>query len=86
MAPEYRVGIIVTAKDGVPNPEKTRLQNKLGGGGFDDTEVVQSGKLFELVIDAVDEESARTLAEKASEILLANPVIEQYSVISVQEK
>ena len=41
---------------------------------------MRAGRLFVLDIDAPDKQSAREVAQKACEVLLANHIIEDYEI------
>ena len=56
------------------------MRHALGSLGFDGVEKVRQGKVIELDLAETDEASARETVNAMCEKLLANTVIESYSV------
>ena len=75
-----KVRILVTPKPGVLDPEGRAVGRALQELGFDSVGDVRTGKLIVLDIADDDETRVRALVTEACEKLLANPVIEQYSI------
>jgi phosphoribosylformylglycinamidine synthase len=75
-----KVIVKVTLKTGVLDPQGKAIRHALGALGFTGVNKVRQGKLIELDLDESDPEKARAQAEKMCESLLANLVIENYSV------
>jgi len=71
--------VYVRLKDGVLDPQGVTIQKALGQMGYPDFVSVRSGKFFELEIDADAPDIDRQVNEVCSK-LLANPVIERFSV------
>jgi phosphoribosylformylglycinamidine synthase len=76
--------IHVTLKRDVLDPQGKAIQRACGSLGYDAVRDVRQGKLFEVELDAADEAAARALLEELSDKLLANPVIEDYRVVSLE--
>ena len=74
-----KVIVYVRLKDGVLDPQGVTIQKALGQMGYPDFVSVRSGKFFELEIDADATDIERQVNEVCSK-LLANPVIERFSV------
>ena len=72
--------IKVTLKRGVLDPQGKAIQNALESLGFSGIEDVRQGKFIEMEIAETDETNARAAVEKMCETLLANTVIENYSI------
>ncbi len=72
--------IEVMLRDGVLDPQGEAVASALGSLGFSGVSGVRQGKLIELELDESDHETARQSVEKMCETLLANTVIERYSV------
>lgn len=72
--------IHVTLKNGVLDPQGKAVEHALGSLGFGGVESVRQGKYIELELSETDPAKARSEAEKMCEKLLANTVIENYSV------
>jgi len=76
--------IHVTLKPDVLDPQGKAIQRACASLGHDAVRDVRQGKLFEVDLDARDEASARALLTEITDKLLANPVIEDYEVVSVE--
>ncbi|WP_415158013.1 phosphoribosylformylglycinamidine synthase subunit PurS [Maritalea sp.] len=72
--------VFVTLKNGVLDPQGKAIEGALGSLGFDSVDAVRQGKIFDLKIDASSKEEAETQIAKMCEKLLANTVIENYSI------
>lgn len=76
--------IHVTLKNGVLDPQGKAVQHALAGMGFDGVEDVRQGKYIELDLTETDAAKAEAEAEEMCRKLLANTVIENYSVEIVE--
>ncbi len=72
--------VTVMLKDGVLDPQGRAIGQALKNLGFADVGEVRAGKVIELELDAADAASARARAEEMARKLLANQVIERFSV------
>ena len=72
--------VYVMLKNGVLDPQGAAVQHALGALGFDGVSGVRQGKVIELDITATDAAAAKAQVEEMCEKLLANTVIENYSV------
>lgn len=79
MAKSHKAVVHVRLKDGVLDPQGVTIQKALSQMGYNEFLSVRSGKFFELEISADAADIDRRLDEICSR-LLANPVIESYSV------
>ena len=70
----------VSLKPGVLDPQGKAIGNALKGLGFDGVGEVRQGKLIELDLAESDPAAARTRVEEMCRQLLANPVIENYTI------
>jgi phosphoribosylformylglycinamidine synthase len=70
----------VTLKQGVLDPQGAAVRRSLGALGFDGVEKVRQGKVIELDLAETDKAKATAQVEEMCEKLLANTVIENYSV------
>ncbi len=75
-----KIIVKVTLKNGVLDPQGKAIRHALASLGFEGVEDVRQGKLIELDIAETDTEKARITAIDMCEKLLANTVIENYSV------
>jgi phosphoribosylformylglycinamidine synthase len=80
-----RVVVEIGRRPGIADPEGTTVARALRDLGFDDVEGVALGRTITLTLAGTDpgaaEEAVRAMCEK----LLANPVIEDYTVRVVDE-
>ncbi len=72
--------VTVTLRTGVLDPQGEAIRQALGAMGFAGVEAVRQGKLIELDLAETDPEAARTQLTQMCERLLANTVIETYSI------
>lgn len=70
----------VMLKDGVLDPQGEAVRHALGSLGFEGVEGVRQGKMIEIDLAETDAEAARATVTEMCEKLLANTVIESYSV------
>ncbi len=70
----------VMLKDGVLDPQGEAVRHALGSLGFGGVQGVRQGKVIELDLDATDRAAAEAEVRSMCEKLLANTVIERYSV------
>lgn len=70
----------VTLKTGVLDPQGKAIQNALTALGFDGVEDVRQGKFIELELAETSPDKARAAVEDMCRRLLANTVIENYSI------
>lgn len=76
----YKAHVIVTLRPSILDPQGKATQHALGNLGLASVERVRMGKFVELWIDADDEAAAREVAETACRKLLANEVMEDFTV------
>ena len=70
----------VTLKSGVLDPQGKAVQHSLAGLGFDGVNDVRQGKYIELELAETDPAKAKETVEAMCQKLLANTVIENFSV------
>ena len=70
----------VTLKTGVLDPQGAAVRHSLGALGFDGVDRVRQGKIIELELTETDAAKAEAQVRDMCEKLLANTVIEDYSV------
>ncbi len=73
---EVRVGF----KEGVADPEGENTKKTLRLLGFEEVGRVRAAKAFEIEVDATDETAARDRVEQMCAKLLANPVVNDYTI------
>ncbi|RST82455.1 phosphoribosylformylglycinamidine synthase subunit PurS [Aquibium carbonis] len=72
--------ITVTLKNGVLDPQGKAIEGALGALGFDGVGSVRQGKVFDVEIQGTDRAGAEADLKAMCEKLLANTVIENYSI------
>jgi phosphoribosylformylglycinamidine synthase len=72
--------IHITLKKDVLDPQGKVIANSLSNLGFEGIQSVRQGKYIEIMLDGDDKNSATTKLSEMCEKLLANLVIEDYSV------
>lgn len=75
-----RAEVRVMLKNGVLDPQGQAIGKALSGLGFDGVSDVRQGKLIVVDLDTDDRAAAATQVKEMSEKLLANPVIENFTV------
>ncbi len=70
----------VYLKEGVLDPQGKAAHHALGSLGFDNVTDVRIGKQIVLKLDATDHAAAEAEVKEMTETLLANTVIEDYSI------
>jgi phosphoribosylformylglycinamidine synthase PurS subunit len=75
-----RAEVRVMLKTGVLDPQGQAIGKALGSLGFDGVNEVRQGKLIVLDLDTNDRSAAAGQVKAMSEKLLANPVIENFTV------
>lgn len=77
-----KVRILVSLKPGVLDPQGRAVHHSLEGLGFDGVKDVRIGRVIELdVDDSTSDEALDTMCQK----LLANMVIENYSIEKLED-
>ncbi len=72
--------VTVTLKNGVLDPQGKAIEGALGTLGFAGVGQVRQGKVFDVELQGSDPEKAEADLKAMCEKLLANTVIENYSV------
>ncbi|MGN6550164.1 MAG: phosphoribosylformylglycinamidine synthase subunit PurS [Pararhizobium sp.] len=72
--------VTVTLKNGVLDPQGKAIEHALASLGFSGLGPVRQGKVFDLELDTADRTRAETDLKTMCEKLLANTVIEDYTV------
>jgi phosphoribosylformylglycinamidine synthase len=74
------VRVNVTLKPGVLDPQGAAVRHSLGALGFEGVNKVRQGKVIELDLNENDPIKAKSQVEEMCNKLLANTVIENFSV------
>jgi phosphoribosylformylglycinamidine synthase len=72
--------VIVVPKPGVNDPQGEAIHGGIRSLGFSSVTRVRSGRFFRLELSSIDQTSATSEANEMCERLLANPVIETFTV------
>mgnify|MGYP002759638853 CR=1 FL=1 len=81
-----RVVVNVMPKQEILDPQGQAVVRALGRLGISGVSDVRQGKRFDLEMDdSLSEAERQSIAEKIAEELLANTVIEEYSVVTAVE-
>lgn len=70
----------IMLKAGVLDPQGEAIRHALGTLGFDGVDGVRQGKVIEIELAATDAQAAKAEVDRMCEALLANTVIESYTV------
>jgi phosphoribosylformylglycinamidine synthase PurS subunit len=81
---KFFVYIAIERKEAILDPQGKAIEHALSSLGFREIENTRVGKLIRLSVDAKSPDDARKVAEQASEKLLANPIMETYTVIQIK--
>ena len=72
--------VTVTLKNGVLDPQGKAIEGALGALGFDGVGHIRQGKVFDLELAVDDKAKAEAELKAMCEKLLANTVIENYTI------
>lgn len=72
--------IIVTLKPGVLDPQGKAIEGALGALGFNGVDNVRQGKVIDIDLAGRSPTEAQSDLEAMCQKLLANPVIEDYTI------
>lgn len=72
--------VTVTLKNGVLDPQGKAIEGALGALGFEGVGHVRQGKVFDLELESSDKAKAEADLKAMCEKLLANTVIENYTI------
>jgi phosphoribosylformylglycinamidine synthase PurS subunit len=78
-----KIQVLVRLKNGVLDVQGKAIEGGLKGVGVEGISGMRVGRLVEFEVDAKDFESAKPLAVKLCDDLLANPIIESYEIKSI---
>lgn len=72
--------VTVTLKSGILDPQGKAIEGALFALGFGGIKGVRQGKVFDIELDETDPAKARAALAKMCDALLANLVIEDYTI------
>ena len=76
-----KIKVIVTLKKGVLDPQGKAILQTLNGMGYSNIDEIRQGKFFEISVNEDNEAKAKAQVEDMCKKLLANLVIEDYTII-----
>ena len=76
----YVVRVLVYPRAEVLDPQGRAIEDALGRIGFRGVERVRAGKSFEVALSAASRAEASEAIDRMCRQLLANPIVEDYSV------
>jgi len=77
---QYKIKVEVRLKSGVHDPQGETIKHALGNLGYSGIKSINTGKVFTIVLEAESLEAALETARLYADKLLANPVIEEFSL------
>ncbi len=80
-----KVRVDISRRPGIADPEASTTHRALQDLGFEQVGAVRFGRSILLAVDVDDPAEAERLVGEMCERLLANPVIEDYSVAAVPD-
>ena len=75
-----RARIVIRLRPGVLDPQGTTIRKALESLGFPEVRELRVGRVLELTLDGTDRTRAQARLDEMCRKLLANPVVEDYSV------
>ncbi len=81
----FRVAVNISPRQGILDPQGKAVADALHSLEFQEVRDVRVGRFVVLQIDAADASAAGARAREMCERLLANPVVEDYQIASVEE-
>ena len=75
-----KVRVLVRLKPGILDVQGAAVKRALGGLGFTEVADLRVGKVIEVDLDAPSVAQARTRVDEMCRKLLANPILEDYTI------
>ncbi len=75
-----KVRVLVRLRPGILDVQGAAIKRSLAGLGFTDVRDLRIDKVIEVDVEAPSADAARARAEEMCRRLLANPVLEDYSI------
>ncbi|MGD9580752.1 MAG: phosphoribosylaminoimidazolesuccinocarboxamide synthase [Vampirovibrionia bacterium] len=76
----YKAILHIKTRKNVLDPQGVAIQNALKDLGYDEIENIKTGKYIEIELNTKSQTEAWSIIDKACKELLANPVIEDYTI------
>ena len=81
-----KVRVLVRLRPGIMDVQGAAVQRALVGLGFSDLRELRVGKVVEVDVDAPNEAAAKQRVDQMCTKLLANPVLEDYTIETIEGK
>jgi phosphoribosylformylglycinamidine synthase subunit PurS len=75
-----KVRVLVRLKPGILDVQGAAVKRALAGLGFNDVADLRVGKMIEVEVEASTPAEARSRADQMCRKLLANPILEEYTI------
>jgi phosphoribosylformylglycinamidine synthase len=79
-----KLRVLIRLKPGILDVQGAAVQRALAGLGFADTRDLRVGKLIEIEVDAATTAAARARVDEMCRKLLANTILEDYTIEPVE--
>lgn len=83
---KYFVYVAIERKEAILDPQGKATEHALSSLGFKHVSGVRIGKMVRLAVEATSPDGAREIAAQASQKLLANPIMETFSIVAVNDQ
>ncbi len=81
----FKALVLVTPKPGISDPEGTTIEDAAQHLGFSGVSRVTAGRAFLVECEAGGLAEAEAVVDSMGERLLSNPVIQEFSVLELEE-
>lgn len=81
----FVVEIVVRRKAGVADPEGSTITEALERLGYQNIQNVRIARMFRITVNAENVDSAEEISRTIAKEVLANPVIEEFSIHKIEE-
>ena len=81
----YQIYVATERKEAILDPQGKATQHALSSLGMNAVDDVRIGKFIRLDVTASSKDEAMAVAERSSEALLANPIMETFRIVEVRE-
>lgn len=81
----YTAHVRITLRPSILDPQGKAIRHALHDLGMPSVEGVRTGKFIEMTVEAEGPEAAEATVRQACEKLLANPVTEDFEILSLSE-
>jgi phosphoribosylformylglycinamidine synthase len=79
-----KLRVLVRLRPGIMDVQGAAVQRALVGLGFGDLRALRVGKVIEVDVDAATPAAARSRVDEMCQKLLANPVLEDYTIETIE--